>query len=93
MKSEKRKQILSYICLLLVLTYLFLFFLPHRDECIDSGCAICTAIETVQNSMPVLLGATWCVFLCLTDTFLGLCQRWSCADNLSPVVLRVKLLN
>ena len=51
MLSKNWKSIVAFLCILLVIAYTSIIFLPHAHDCVSSDCTVCALIETSRNTM------------------------------------------
>ena len=51
MLSKNWKSIVAFLCILLVIAYTSIIFLPHAHDCVGSDCTVCALIETSRNSL------------------------------------------
>ena len=92
MLSKNRKSIVAFLCILLVIVYTSIVFLPHIHDCVDPDCTVCTLIETSRNSLIGL------ALIAVVYQFANIVFTISCSyksipsgNNGTPVALKVKL--
>ena len=92
MLSKNWKCIVVFLCILLVIAYTSIIFLPHAHDCVGSDCNACALIETSRNTMiGLMLVAT--VHQLANILFIIYCSYKSIpsGNNGTPVALKVKL--
>ena len=58
-RKSTLKMIMAAMCVVLVLAYAFIVFLPHTHECMETDCAVCAMIEESCNLLvAIVLSAT-----------------------------------
>ena len=91
-QSKYLKMLIVTLCVILILAYAFIMFLPHFHECIGFDCAICNLIRSSRN---ILIGtALSASFFRLTKfTFVILNTQPDALSyrDATPVGLKVKL--
>ena len=92
MVRKKWKSIVVFLCILLVIVYTSIVFLPHIHDCVGSDCTVCTLIETSRNSLIGL------ALIAVVYQFANILFTISCSyksipsgNNGTPVALKVKL--
>ena len=92
MLSKNRKSIVAFLCILLVIVYTSIVFLPHIHDCVGPDCTVCTLIETSRNSLIGLaLIAVVYQFANIVFTISSLYKSILSGNNGTPVALKVKL--
>ena len=92
MLSKNRKSIVAFLCILLVIAYTSIIFLPHAHDCVGSDCTVCALIETSRNTLIGLaLIAVVYQFANILFTILSSYKSIPSGDNGTPVALKVKL--
>ena len=92
MRSKNWKNIVVILCIIIIIAYTSIVFLPHIHDCVDSDCTVCALIETSRNTMIGLaLAAT--VHQSANILFTISCSYKSIpsGNNGTPVALKVKL--
>ena len=92
MRSKRCNSIIAFLCILLIIAYTPIIFLPHAHNCVGSDCTVCTLIETSRNTMiGLVLAAT--VHQLANFLFTISCSYKSIpsGNNGTPVALKVKL--
>ena len=51
MLSKNRKSIVVILCIIIIIAYTSIVFLPHAHDCVGPDCTVCTLIETSRNSL------------------------------------------
>ena len=51
MQSKKWKSVVAFLCILLIIAYTAIIFLPHAHDCVGSDCTVCALIETSRNTI------------------------------------------
>jgi hypothetical protein len=51
MRSKNWKNIVALLCILIIIAYTSIIFLPHAHDCVGSDCTVCTLIETSRNTL------------------------------------------
>ena len=92
MLSKNWKSIVAFLCILLVIVYTSIVFLPHAHNCVGTDCTVCALIETSRNTMIGLVLAA-AVYQLTNIIFLILSTYKSIplGNNGTPVALKVKL--
>ena len=92
MQSKKWKSIVAFLCILIIIAYTSIVFLPHAHDCVDSNCAVCTLIEASRNTIIGL------VLVATVNQLANILFTISCSyksipsgNNGTPVALKVKL--
>ena len=91
MLSKNWKSIVAFLCILLVIVYTSVVFLPHAHDCVGSDCTVCSLIETSRNTMIGLVLAAAVhqlanIIFTISNTYKSIPL-----SNDTPVALRVKL--
>ena len=91
MLSKNWKSIVAFLCILLVIVYTSIVFLPHTHDCVGADCSVCALIETSRNTMIGLaLAATVHqlanIIFTISNTYKSIPL-----SNDTPVALKVKL--
>ena len=92
MRSKNWKNIVAFLCILLVIAYTSIVFLPHAHDCVGSDCTVCTFIEISRNSLIGLaLIAVVYQFANLLFTISSSYRSIPSGNQATPVALKVKL--
>ena len=92
MLSKNRKSIIAFLCILLVIAYTSVIFLPHAHDCVGSDCTVCALIETSRNSLIGLaLIAVVYQFANIAFTISSSYKSILSGNKGTPVALKVKL--
>ena len=92
MRSKNWKNIVVVLCIIIIIAYTSIVFLPHIHDCVGPDCTVCTLIETSRNTMiGLVLAAT--VHQLANVLFTISCSYKSIpsGNNGTPVALKVKL--
>ena len=92
MRNKQWKSIIAFLCILLVIAYTSVIFLPHAHDCVGSDCTVCALIETSRNTMIGL------VLVATVHQLANILFTISCSNKSIPsgnngtlVALKVKL--
>ena len=92
MLSKNWKSIVAFLCILLVIVYTSIVFLPHAHDCVGSDCTACALIETSRNTMiGLVLVATVHQLANILFTISCSYKSIPSGNNGTPVALKVKL--
>ena len=92
MRNQKWKSIIAFLCIVLVIAYTSVIFLPHAHDCVGSDCAVCALIETSRNMMiGLVLVATVHQLANILFTISCSYKSIPSGNNGTPVALKVKL--
>ena len=92
MLSKNRKSIVAFFCILLVIAYTSIVFLPHIHDCVGADCTVCALIETSRNSLIGLaLIAVVYQFANIVFTISSSYKSILSGNKGTPVALKVKL--
>ena len=92
MRSKKCNSIIAFLCILLIIAYTPIIFLPHAHDCIGADCTVCALIETSRNTMIGLaLAATVHQLANILFTISCSYKSIPSGNNGTPVALKVKL--
>ena len=92
MLSKNWKSIVAFLCILLVIVYTSIVFLPHAHDCVGPDCTVCTLIETSRNSLIGLaLIAVVYQFANIVFTISSSYKSIPSGNQATPVALKVKL--
>ena len=92
MRSKNWKSIVVFLCIIIIIAYTSIVFLPHAHDCVGSDCTVCALIETSRNTMiGLVLVAT--VHQLANILFTISCSYKSIlsGNKGTPVALKVKL--
>ena len=61
MRSKKRNSFVAFLCIVIIIAYASVIFIPHAHDCVGADCSVCALIETTRNSLIgiALIGAAW----------------------------------
>ena len=51
MRSKNWKNILVILCIIIIIAYTSIVFLPHIHDCVGPDCTVCALIETSRNTL------------------------------------------
>ena len=51
MRSKNWKNIVAILCILIIVGYTSIVFLPHVHDCARTDCTVCALIETSRNTL------------------------------------------
>ena len=92
MQSKNWKSVVAFLCILLIIAYTAIIFLPHAHDCVGSDCTVCALIETSRNTMiGLVLVATVHQLANILFTILCSYKSIPSGNNGTPVTLKVKL--
>ena len=92
MRSKNWKNIVVILCIMIIIAYTSLVFLPHIHDCVGPDCTVCALIETSRNTMIGLaLIAVVYQFANIIFLFLSTYKSIPSGNNGTPVALKVKL--
>ena len=92
MQNKNWKNIVVILCIIIIIAYTSIVFLPHIHDCVGSDCTVCTLIETSRNSLIGL------ALIAVVYQFANIVFTISCSyksipsgNKGTPVALKVKL--
>ena len=92
MRSKNWKNIVALLCILIIVVYTSIVFLPHIHDCVGPDCTVCVLIETSRNS---LIGLALIVvvyqFANIVFTISSSYKSIPSGNQGTPVALKVKL--
>ena len=92
MRSKNWKNIVVILCIIIIIAYTSIVFLPHIHDCVGSDCTVCALIETSRNSLIGLaLIAVVYQFANIVFTISSSYKSIPSGNNGTPVALKVKL--
>ena len=92
MRSKNRKNIVVILCIIMIIAYTSIIFLPHQHDCVGSDCTFCALIETSRNTMiGLVLAATVHQLANILFTISCSYKSIPSGNNGTPVALKVKL--
>ena len=92
MRSKKWNSVVAVLCIVIIIAYAAVIFIPHPHDCVGADCSVCALIETSRNTLIgiALINAAWQLFdiaFVIPNAhyfiFFG--------NNGTPVTLKVKL--
>ena len=51
MRSKNWKNIVVILCIIIIIAYTSIVFLPHIHDCVGPDCTVCALIETSRNTL------------------------------------------
>lgn len=86
------KMLIAAMCVILILAYAFIVFLPHSHDSHDSDCTVCAMIESSKDVLVALAvcAAVWQI-LQLGYTMPNVSRDALFSRDTTPVGLKVKL--
>ena len=94
MLSKNWKSIVALLCILIIVVYTSIVFLPHIHDCVGPDCTVCALIETSRNSLIGLaLIAVVYQFANIVFTISSSYKSILSGNKGTPVALKVKLLD
>ena len=92
MRSKNWKNIVVILCILIIVAYTSIVFLPHIHDCVGPDCTVCDLIETSRNTLiGFALIAVVHQFANIVFTISSSYKSILSGDNGTPVALKVKL--
>ena len=92
MRIRKWKSIVAILCIIIIIAYTSIVFLPHAHDCVGSDCTVCALIETSCNTMiGLVLAATVHQLANILFTISCSYKSIPLGNNGTPVALKVKL--
>ena len=92
MRSKNWKNIVVILCIIIIIAYTSIVFLPHIHDCVGPDCTVCTLIETSRNSLIGLaLLAVVYQLPNIVFTILSSYKSIPSGNQGTPVALKVKL--
>ena len=92
MRSKNWKSIVALLCMLIIVVYTSIVFLPHAHDCVGSDCTVCALIETSRNTLIGL--ALLAVVYQLPNIVFTISSSYKSipsGNQGTPVALKVKL--
>ena len=92
MRSKHWKNIVVLLCIIIIIAYTSIVFLPHIHDCVGPDCTVCALIETSRNSLiGLVLIAVVYQFANIIFLILSTYKSIPSGNNGTPVALKVKL--
>ena len=92
MRSKNWKNIVALLCILIIVAYTSIVFLPHVHDCVDPDCTVCALIETSRNTLIGLaLLAVVYQLPNIVSTISSSYKSIPSGNQGTPVALKVKL--
>ena len=92
MRSKNWKNIVVILCIIIIIAYTSIVFLPHVHDCVGPDCTVCALIETSRNTLIGLaLLAVVYQFANIVFTISSSYKSIPSGNQATPVALKVKL--
>ena len=92
MRSKNWKNIVVILCIIIIIAYTSIVFLPHIHDCVGPDCTVCALIETSRNSLiGLVLIAVVYQFANIVFTISSSYKSILSGNKGTPVALKVKL--
>ena len=91
MQSKNLRYIAIFLCLLIIVPYTSIGFLPHTHDCMGLDCAVCALIEASRNTLFGLKLASPIHSANIAFALLIAYKPVSSGNDATPVALKVKL--
>ena len=92
MQGKKMKSAVAILCIVIIIAYASIIFLPHAHDRVGSDCTVCALIETSRNTMiGLVLAATVHQLVNILFTISCSYKSIPSGNNGTPVALKVKL--
>jgi Ca2+/Na+ antiporter len=92
MRSKNWKNIVVILCIIIIIAYTSIVFLPHVHDCVGPDCTVCALIETSRNTLIGLaLIAVVYQLPNIVFTILSSYKSIPSGNKGTPVALKVKL--
>ena len=92
MRSKNWKNIVVILCIIIIIAYTSIVFLPHIHDCVGPDCTVCALIETSRNTMiGLVLVATVHQLANILFTISCSYKSIPSGNNCTPIALKVKL--
>ncbi len=92
MRSKNWKNIVVILCIIIIIAYTSIVFLPHIHDCARPDCSVCALIETSRNTLIGL--ALLAVVYQLPNIVFTISSSYKSipsGNQATPVALKVKL--
>ena len=92
MRSKNWKNIVVILCIMIIIAYTSIVFLPHIHDCVGPDCTVCALIETSRNLLiGLVLIAVVYQFANIVFTISSSYKSILSGNKGTPVALKVKL--
>ena len=92
MRSKNWKNIVVILCIIIIIAYTSIVFLPHIHDCVGPDCTVCALIETSRNLLiGLVLIAVVYQFANIVFTISSSYKSIPSGNKGTPVALKVKL--
>ena len=92
MRSMKWSSFVAVLCVVVIIAYASVIFIPYAHDCIGADCSVCALIETSRNTMiGLVLAATVHQLANILFTISCSYKTIPSGNNGTPVALKVKL--
>ena len=92
MRSKNWKNIVIILCIIIIIAYTSIVFLPHVHDCVGPDCTVCALLETSRNALIGL--AILAVVYQLPNIVFSISSSYKSilsGNQGTPVALKVKL--
>ena len=92
MRSKNWKNIVVILCIIIIIAYISIVFLPHIHDCVGPDCTVCALIETSRKTLIGL--ALLAVVYQLPNIVFTISSSYKSipsGNQGTPVALKVKL--
>ncbi len=94
MRNKKWKSLIAFLCILIIIAYASIVFLPHTHDGIGSDCTVCALIGNLRNTMiGLVLAATAHRLANIVSAILSTNKSIPSGNSGTLVALKVKLSN
>ena len=91
MRSNNRNSFVVVLCIVIIIAYASVIFIPYAHDCVGADCSVCALIETSRNTIIGLaLAATVHQLANIIFTISNTYKSISLSND-TPVALKVKL--
>lgn len=90
-KGNCWKMIIAGVCVVLILAYAFIVFLPHAHGSCGTGCTVCALMESSKDMLIAFAGCAVVWKIINRENILsGICRDTVPMRDTTPVGLKVK---
>lgn len=92
MRSKKLNSFVAVLCIVIIIAYASVIFIPHAHECVGADCSVCALIENTKNTL-IATAFIYAIWHLSNITFLisNTHHFIFSGNNGTPVSLKVKL--
>jgi len=92
MRSKKRYSFVAVLCIVIIIAYATVIFIPPAHDCGGADCSVCALIETsCKMIIGLVLAATVHQLASIIFTITSTYKSVPLGDSATPVALKVKL--